>query len=341
MKVTPLANGTGVPAQSDSSLGKTADASKLARAKAIAAGQAPVEQTQGSGDPQADRARASIKKIKMKTQYSTNRDDVVEEPVEEQVVVEAQSPTPDASEQVNGTEETKPIDPQVAAFAKARRALQVKERELAQREEALKTQPPAGTDDVMAKLKANPLSVLQEAGVTYDQLTEAILNNPSSSNQEYQSLKAEIQALKEELTGQLSTRDQQAEQQVLTEMTRETVALTAQGEQYEAIREAKAQKDVVELIHRTWKKTGEVMDVETAAQLVENQLIEDALPFARIKKVQSRLTPQQEEQVQKILETPKPNTKVMRTLTNRDNASPNMGRRARAIAVMNGTLKRG
>jgi hypothetical protein len=83
------------------------------------------------------------------------------------------------------------------------------------------------------------------------------------------------------------------------------------------------------------------MDVAEAAEIVENQLVQESLPFAKLKKVQSRLTPAQVEQVEKILDAPKSNVKVMRTLTNRDTAMPTMDRRARAIAAMQGTLKKG
>lgn len=344
MKVTPLAQGTGVPAQSESSIGRTADAGKMARAKAIAAGQdAPQEQPQSSGDPQVD--RITTKRIKMRTQQSTNRHEV---PVVEEINPQSNSqpvdkiPTDDTAVKVEGEEATKPIDPQLADLVRIKRALQVKERELAQREEAFKVQ--AGSvpaEDLKAKLKADPLGVLQEAGVTYDQLTEAILNNQNAPI-DPQKLRNEIKEdLKKELLGEFGTRDQQAETQVLGEINREVVNLTAQGDQYEAIRTAKAQKKVTDLIHRTWKETGEVMDVTEAAELVENQLIEDYTPFAKLKKVQSLLAPEQSAPVDKQVQPPRPGVKVMRTLTNRDNASPVMDRRSRAIAAMNGTLRKG
>jgi len=340
MKIAPLTTGSGVPAQPTNPVGS--DPNRLARAKAIAAGnEVPeaVPELPSSGDPQVDKLR----RIKMRTQVSTNRHDalVQEQPVVAQSVAEMpQSPTNDTVEQAQSTEETRPLSPQFAALAKAKRALQVKERELAQREAALNGQPPAAADDVIAKLKANPLGVLQEAGVTYDQLTEAILAN--QSNPDIVGLKAEIKALKEELTGQLASRDQQAEMQVLAEIRREAERLVqAEPEKYEAIRLAKGEDYVKDLVHRTWKETGELLSTEEAADLVENQLLEEALPFAKIKKVQSRLTPPVEQAVQTPAPQPKANTKVMRTLTNRDSASPIMDRRARAIAAMMGTLKKG
>lgn len=339
MKISPLAQGTGLPTSSPIS----APASdKISRAKAIAAGETPVE---ASGNQQADRVQQSIKKIKMRTQVSPDRQESSPEVLLEALSVAQEtpeSPISDPIEETQAAEETKPLSPQFAALAKAKRALQVKERELVQREEALKAQNPAGNEDLIAKLKANPLSVLQEAGVSYDQLTEAILSNQSGNSPELASLKLEIKALKEGLDKQFSERDELAEKQVLTQMKREADLLVADGEQFEAIREAKAQQAVVDLIHRTWKETGEVMEVSEAAELVENQLIDEALPFARIKKIQSRLSPAQEQaQQEQQIQAPKPNTKVMRTLTNRDGARPITDRRARAMAAFNGLLKRG
>lgn len=334
MKVSPIAQGTGVPAQSDTS-GKSVAPDTRARAIAIASGQEP-EAPQPTGDAQVD--RINTKRIKMNTQQSTNRH---ESPVAEVVEQVLESPTTDTVEPAQVEEETKPLSPQFAALARQKRALQVKERELAQREQALTAQPVQAGGISLEKLKADPLGVLQGAGVTYDQLTEAILNNDPSSI-DPQKLRMEIkEELKKELLGEFSTRDQLAEKQVLGEIKREAIELVSNNENYEAINAARAQDTVVDLIHRTWKETGEVLDVTTAAELVENQLLDEALPFARLKKVQSRLTPAQEEQVEQTPPPQRPGTKVMRTLTNRDNATPMLDRRSRAIAAMLGTLKKG
>jgi hypothetical protein len=342
MKISPLAQGSGVPAQSTNPTSQTVSPDKIARAKAIAMGEEPQEQAQSSGDPQVD--KINTRRIKMKTNTTTNREDLV---LPEESGVEASSQVvdiPDTNEPAAVAEETKPLSPQFAALMKAKRALQVKERELATREEALKSSAPAGQEDIIAKLKANPLNVLLENGVTYDQLTADIIAQQNGATPEIQALKAEMKALKEELNGQFVSRDQLAEAQVLSDIKKEIVeTVKSRPDEYEAIREAKAEDTVKDLIHRTWKKTGEILDTHEAIELVENQLIEEALPFAKLKKIQSRLTPQQEALVEAVAKSPqpKPNTKVMRTLTNRDSASPVMDRRARAIAAMKGTLIKG
>lgn len=264
-----------------------------------------------------------------------------------------ESPTPDTVEQTSVTEDTRPLSPQFAALAKAKRALQIERAELDKQKAELAQKTTVNTDEYVSKaeLVANPLKIL-DLGVTYDKLTEAVLASQNAPIDPIK-LRNEIkEELKQELFGEFSTRDKQAEEQVLNDIKREAVQLVkTEPAKYEAIQAANAFDDVKTLVHRVWQKgwpdkgyePGHVMSTEEAAELVENQLVEDALPFAKIEKVQKRLTPKEAYQVEQPVATPqtKPNTKVMRTLTNRDTASPVMDRRARAIAAMQGTLKKG
>lgn len=228
-----------------------------------------------------------------------------------------------------GSEVTQPLSPQMAAIAKQRRALQVKEREIAQREQALKSQP-SGID--LAQLKSDPLGTLLANGVTYEQLTEAVLAN--QANPEIAALQAKIKELEEGVQKTFTDRDAQQEQQVLAEMKREATALVAQGDTYELVRTHKAVPSVIELIHRTYKESGEVMAVPEALRLVEEQLLEDSLKYAGLKKVQERLAPPP-------APVPPPQSqRQTRTLTNRDTAQVPMSRTQRALAAFNGTLRR-
>ncbi len=247
---------------------------------------------------------------------------------------DASLPIPDTEEPAGADEATKPLSPQFAALAKQRRALQVKERELLDREKALSAQVPAqGTSVDLARLKSEPLSVLLEAGVTYEQLTEAILANQNGDSSQIRSLEAKIAALESGIDKKLTDRDSQQEQQVLAEMTREANSLVAEGDTFEMVRETRSVPDVMTLIERTYRETGEVLDVREALQLVEDDLIEESLKLARFNKVQTRLQPP--------APLPQPNQhRQMRTLTNRDTASVPMSAKARALAAFNGTLKR-
>jgi hypothetical protein len=337
MKISPIV-GTGVPSAQVNGVEGTISPSRMERAKQIAQGLDPVVVPDQSGNEQVD--RLNTRRIKMKTNVSTNRQDVIEP----ETLVQESLDISDTTEPAVVAEETKPLSPQFAALAKAKRALQIEKANFEKEKAELTQKPSVNTGDYISKadLLSKPLSVLMENGVTYDQLTEAIIAQQSGATPEINALRAELKALKEDLGNQFTTRDQQAEQQVLADIQREIIeTVKAKPEQYEAIREAKAEKVVKDLIHRTWKTTGEVLDTEKAIELVENQLIDEALPFAKLSKVQKRLTPAQAAQVEVQLPTPKPNTKVMRTLTNRDTASPIMDKRQRAIAAMQGTLKKG
>jgi hypothetical protein len=284
-------------------------------------------------DKQVENVQNSLRRIKMKTNYSTDRsiDDgqVVEPQVE--ATVEEPSTTPDASvATAEGSEEIKPLSPQFAALAKQRRALQVKEQQLIEREKALSTQGQS-PDAIIQKLKSEPLSVLKEHGVTYDQLTEAILNEQNGISPEVTKLRAEIEAMKADLNKNFTDRDQQQEEAALREMQREATFLAKDGETYEMIRDTNSIPDVMELIKRTYKTTGEVLDVSVAMEAIETELLEESLQAAQRRKVQERL---------KVGVQPQPGQKLIKTLTNRDSAAPILDRRSRAIAAMNGTLKR-
>jgi len=226
---------------------------------------------------------------------------------------------------------TEPISPQDAELAKQRRALQVKERALQDKEKALAAQLATKADGIdRARLKAETLKVLREEGITYDDLTAAILADQSGNAPDINALKAEI---KEELRKDLAERDTQAKQQVLAEMQRNATQLAAEGETFELVRETRSIPHVMSLIERTYDETGEVLDVQEALQLVEAELIKDGLKLAGIKKVQSQFAPQPAPPPQQQRQPP-------RTLTNRDTASVPMGRKERALAAFLGTLKK-
>lgn len=342
MKITPIAM-SGEATSMNLDEGKSAGQDRLARAKALLSGEvAPESGTQV--DHQVDRAQASIRKIKMRTQGTPSRYQPIEAappapgvetaPAETDTLAQGE-PTLEASEA------TKPLSPQFAALAKEKRALQAMKREL-EAQKAAQTQP--GTmkalEDYRARLKTEALRVLQEEGVTYDQLTEQILASGQDNSPAFSRLEAEIKALKEGLENQtksMTQRDQDSEKQALALMTRDADKLVAQGDDYEMVREAGYTPKAIELIHRVYKQSGEIMDVAEALTLIENELLEDSLKFARLKKVQSRLTPAAPAPAAK---PSAPNTQTMRTLTNRDGRSAiSLSKRERAIAVMEGRIK--
>jgi tRNA splicing endonuclease len=224
---------------------------------------------------------------------------------------------------------TQPIDPQIARIAKERRALQIRQKELLVREQALANAPKEGMIE-LSRLKSDPLNVLLENGVTYDQLAQAVMSN--QQNNEVHKLKAEIEALRQGVDQKFVEKDALAERQVLAEMRREADHLS-RSDAFELVRETRSVPTVVKLIERTWRERKEVLDVPEAMKLVEDELFKDAQRVAKVKKMQS-LYPQA------ALQTQQRQPQGMRTLTNRDTASVPMGRKARALAAYYGTYKR-
>ena len=312
MKVTPVTGTPTIPQSNNT--GVTPE--KLIRLKAIASGEKPDEKLENIGAVAT--SGSDVPRIKMQTNRNMYRDG--DSPVEVAPAAE-ENAISDASVQVNAEPEaTGQLSPQFAALARQRRALQVKERELSDKMKALEG-PTRG--DLESRIKSQPLSVLQELGVTYEQLTNEILASQGNPQIDPEKLKAEITA---DFEKKFVEKEQQQEQAVLAEMRRNVDSMVATGDDFELIRAGGKQSDVVELIHRTWKKTGQVLDEAEAAKLVEDELLEEHLKSASLKKVQGRLTPPP-------AEVTAPVPQGMKTLTNRDQAKPLMNRRQRAIAA--------
>lgn len=314
MKITPVSGPVHAQAGDQSAFSPE----RRESAKRVLLGEAPLEQKPVETLKQAVQERNAIK---MKTNYSTNRDDSSEELPQE-------SATPNVSE---GTEEevTRPISPQLAELARQRRALQVRERELAEKLKAFEDKPQNSTWVDPTRIQSKPLEVLRELGVSYDKLTEDILAEQSGISPEMRALQEKVESLEKGFETKLSERDQQAETQVLAEMQRDADRLIeGSPEDFELIKGTNSQKKVTELIHRTWKTTGEVLDVQEAAKLLEDQLVQDSLKMTNFGKIRKQLAPEQTQTVQKF-----------KTLTNRDTAQPITDRRSRAIAAMRGVLK--
>lgn len=333
MKVTPVASGSGAPA--GSGLGQERmPADRIAAAKAVAEGRNPLR-TRESDTPTDPRFNGRANRtIKMQTNASPER---YYEPEQLQAPDASESAISDSIGTANAvTEDTKPLSPQLAAIAKSRRALQVKERELADREKAYlaREQQSQGSspDSLIARIKSEPLSVLQEYGVTYDQLTEAIISGQSGANPDIIALQSKIKALEEGLDKKLSDKDAATEQAVLAEMRREAEQLAKEGDAFEMVRETNSLNDVMDLIMKTYKTTGEVLDVEEALGLVEEDLVNESLKIANIKKVQSKLVPPEP------VAPPYPQSaqKTFRTLTNRDGSSIPLSRKERAMKAFYG-----
>jgi len=235
----------------------------------------------------------------------------------------------------SSAEATQPISPQLAAIAKARRALEAREKALAEREKASQNPTPVSEGAIeLAQLKSDPLGVLLKAGVTYDQLTEAILANQNGDGAKLAALEAKIAALEQGVEKKLTDRELNAKQQVIAQMTRDAQAIVDQNEDYELVKHEKCVPEVIQYIEEHYDKTGEVLDTRDVLAKFEDWLVKDYQQRVDLyNRVQNRLAPPSAPQ-------PQQQQRQMRTLTNRDTASVPMSAKARALAAFTGTLKR-
>ncbi len=138
---------------------------------------ANVVSSSGTDAPQASSVQ-TLRALKM----STNATPGAAQPLGAQELSISDDNEPNKDQVNQADEATQPISPQFAALARERRAIQREKQLLAQEKAAFAASQ--GSDDVIpkARLKSETLKVLEEAGVTYDDLTEAILagqGNPS------------------------------------------------------------------------------------------------------------------------------------------------------------------
>lgn len=331
MKISPVAGTPTIPQPQSTGL----SVEKLQRIKAMATGAASAHEETVKLE---EKEPASTKSIKMQVNKTPEQSATPQEvgdggiPLAPEANATQENGISDADVQAKPLpEDTQQVSPQIAALAKQKRAFQVKEKELADREKALAEKEKASGQsraELEQRVKAGQaLSVLQDLGITYDQLTNELLGKQNAPD--LTSVKEEILKTVEE---RLADKDTAQEEAVFAHMQR-NVAKLSSSDNYPFVKEAGAQDKVLELIKRTWKEDGEVLDEEDALAAIEAELKEKAKSYARL--LDAKL-------VKEPVETPpaaagnSPKQQPIKTLTNKDSARPQSNRRQRALAAFLG-----
>lgn len=199
------------------------------------------------------------------------------------------------------------------------------------------------------KLKANALSALEEAGLSYDELTKQLLESPAAQvDPTIRALEAKLAKLEAE---QAASKQKQEEtqttayKQAVETIRRNVTGLVESNPEFEMIKALDQADAVVALIEETFKADGYVMSEEEAAKEVEEHLAEEAMKMAGLEKIKKRLNPPApvEEPAEKRPVTQQ--QPQMKTLTHELNAAPTgrpltpKQRRENAIAVGEGRPK--
>jgi outer membrane murein-binding lipoprotein Lpp len=197
------------------------------------------------------------------------------------------------------------------------------------------------------RLKSDPLAVFADAGLSYDELTQAILSQSNVQtdprvNAQLARMEAEIKAAREEAKALRDAQDnnqKQSYQQALNQIKGEASKLVYTDPAFEMIKATNSISDVVELIEETFKADGTLMTVEDACQAVEEHLFEEAMKLTKVKKLQQRLG-QSTAQPAATTNTKQPQQTTSKTLTNGMTGQRPMSARDRAIAAMQGKLNK-
>lgn len=346
MQVVPKNAPAQVPGHLNGEANKQAE--KRERAIAAFTGQnkpAEAAQSQSQATPVSNPSKVAPEELSAIKQSSKNGQLQATEPAKS---AEATSDPAKATEQ-------KTLSPQDVQLERKEKALRAHAQALKAREDAIKAKEaalaaPAQTPQEkfdaskyipIEEFKKNPWKYTQEAGVTYDDLTQQALNAPSHEATQLMSvvdeLKAEIKALRDGQDGMKKGQEdaaQAAYKQAVDQIRTEVNQLVGNGEEFEAIKATGSQADVVELIEKTFKEDGYVMDVDTAAKQVEEYLAEEAYRLSQLKKIQARLKPKTQEELSANTKSQNSNEQPqIKTLSNAMSTSRQLSARERALAA--------
>jgi hypothetical protein len=248
-----------------------------------------------------------------------------------------------------------------AQLAKQERALRAKaqqqEQQFKQREAALQAREAEAQQKSeinqkgfisLERLKNDPLGAMSEAGVSYDEVAQQIIN-PSKVDPRLQAtidaLKAEIADLKkstDEGREAMTRQQQEAYNTAVKQIETDVRNLVTADPNFELIKANRAVKDVVKLIEDTYNKDGVLLTVEEAAQEVENYLDEKITNLTKLEKIRRKLGQQTTNAAQAkkaqpaATKGPDSAPATMKTLTNAVSSTRKLSARERAILAFKG-----
>lgn len=234
-------------------------------------------------------------------------------------VAETVSEPQAAVEGTNAPEaEQKPVEAVAAAqeekFAAKFAALSRKEKAIRQREAQLNQQMQElqsrlqqleeqnkqveSIKSIPDRLKKEPLKVLSESGLTFEQLAEMVLNNDGKPTQdmilnEYeQKFMSKIQDLEKKLAEKESKEQEERYNQAITQFQAQLTDFVNKTEDYELIRANDSVDLVYQVIEEHFNETNEILSNKEACDAVEEYLLEEAKKLVDRDKVKKLLLPQ-------------------------------------------------
>lgn len=358
MQVKALPAGQHVP-MTPQSTPSAGNASQQARARAIAM----LSPQQAAANPVPNPSNVTPEELTA-VRPSSQASDVVDEKSysgetdqqsqdDSSLEVEATPPPPKKDEQLSS---------QYAMLAKREKQLRMKAQQqeqtikaredaIRQREEAISAKDREYSQGYISKadLKQNPLKIFADAGLSYDEVTQAILNQGSvdpRTEAYIQRLESKLSQFEEKMSQNeknAQNQQQQAYDAALSQIKTDVKSLVYTDPSFETIKATNSVNDVVELIKKTYDEDGILLSVEDAANEVENYLVDEALKLARLSKIQKRMQPVASKPVQtqgsQTATSTNKQQQPMKTLTNAASTGRKLSPKERAILAFKGELK--
>lgn len=201
------------------------------------------------------------------------------------------APTPDELKEDPSKARLLHMAKQEKALRKQSQAIKAKEDAIKVRESEL--QSLVGWKERLTK---DPLTVLQEAGITYDTLASLLVGNPQDPKdmalkqleQKISSMESGQSKIQQLLQDNEKKQMEQASKQINNEILRLT---KSDPDGYEMIDKHSAHEQVFELMRWTFENEGYLPSVEECAKEVEEYLVEHTLNLTQAKKIQNKLRP--------------------------------------------------
>lgn len=191
------------------------------------------------------------------------------------------------------------------------------------------------------RLSSETLKVLSEAGITPDKLVELQTAQAETAdpNQPLYDKISQLEKMVTDLTdpenGTLAKRDQEAYDQAKSQIRSDATLLVDSNPTFETIRSEGKTEDVVELVTRVFEEEGIILDVEEAASLVEDKLVQNLSTqfekLSKYEKIKAKLGKQSESTAEATSPQQTTSLQPKPTLTNAGSKQGQLTPRERAI----------
>lgn len=156
--------------------------------------------------------------------------------------------------------------------------------------ETAKAPKPRTEAEIREELKAQFLKDPTSFGLSYEDIGQKYLNQPSPEEQRMAQMQAQLETEKverERLAQKFEETQTQAYKSAIKQISSQVAQLVANNDAFEAIQADGAQDAVVQLIEDVYKDEGIILDVEEAAAQIEEAILEKARSYSKLKKLQA------------------------------------------------------